>query len=500
MNMKSLSKNDLCTQFITPALEKSGWDRELQISFCEDENFVHSELNTDYVLFYKPNVPVAVISVTENNTEIDAGIRQAVSNAERLDVPCAFSSNGEGFLFHNRTKPLAYAETELDLDHFPTPEQLWAIYLDYKTAQTVAEESAKAVKKGQNRILLGIAAIGAGLVAVTFQLIKGILETGTNKRALYLTDRDDYWQNRDWDNWRDRNDWQNRANRNALNQRYADDYKNRITPLSQMPPNQPAGIYWASVPDLSSNGSGASYKQFPSDFFDAIIVDKTHSGTIADTKEWQVPLAYFKSAAQIAVAPRETVRTSDVGYFGKPIYIDTSKQSIVDSNFPTHDISPKESHTNSEATGNIPIANDTIINNSSTNISQTTTNNNVNISNTTINNRVNNHTKINHNKITINNTIMARQVSKTHQLELAESLKSYLHGFQERLGDVAQNYKNKCNQLYEAGMMDEFHKKFEQEYMQETIQKIAAVVEQINDSDIPFIEEYIDLLESIPSA
>jgi hypothetical protein len=108
--------------------------------------------------------------------------------------------------------------------------------------------------------------------------------------------------------------------------------------------------------------------------------------------------------------------------------------------------------------------------------------------------------RINTSNTTINHTIMARNTSFEHQLELAESLKSYLHGFQERLGDVAQNYKNKCNQLYEAGMMDEFHKDFEQNYMQATIQKIAAVVEQINEADIPFIEKFIDYLESNPSA
>jgi hypothetical protein len=470
----------------------------LQISFCEDDNFVHSEFNTDYVLFYKLNVPVAVISVTENDAEINAGIAQAIENAETLDVPCAFSSNGDGFLFHNRTKPLTYAETALDLEHFPTPEQLWAIYLDYTTtANTAAEESVKALKSGQNRLLLGIAAIGAGLVAAAFQIIKGIFETGTNKRALYLTDRDDYWRNRDWDNWRDRNDWQNQANRNPLTNQYSNDYKNQISPLSQMPQNKPAGIYYASVQDLSSKGNAANYKQFPSDFFDVIVVDKSHNGNIADTKEWQEPLAYFKSATQIALTSRETATTSDVGYFGKPIYIDTPMQGS-NVNFPTHNIASKESQAHN--VNSSPIWNNTIISTNNTNISHTTTNNNVNTSNTTINNTVNNHTKINHNKITINNTIMARNTSFEHQLQLAEGLKGYLHGFQERLGDVAQNYKNKCNQLYEAGMMDEFHKDFEQNYMQATIQKIANVVEQINECDIPFIEKFIEYLESNPSA
>jgi deoxyadenosine/deoxycytidine kinase len=99
------------------------------------------------------------------------------------------------------------------------------------------------------------------------------------------------------------------------------------------------------------------------------------------------------------------------------------------------------------------------------------------------------------NKITVNNTIMARNTSLEHQLQLAESLKSYLHGFQERLGEVAQNYKSKCNQLYDAGMIDEVHKDFEQNYMQATIRKTAVVVEQINEADIPFVEKFIADLE-----
>ena len=104
-------------------------------------------------------------------------------------------------------------------------------------------------------------------------------------------------------------------------------------------------------------------------------------------------------------------------------------------------------------------------------------------------------------QITDNNNLnfstMARQTSFEHQIELAESLKSYLHGFQERLGEVAKNYKNKSKELYEAGMMDEMHHDFEQNYMHETIISIAKVVERINDCDIPFVEKYIDELENL---
>jgi hypothetical protein len=108
--------------------------------------------------------------------------------------------------------------------------------------------------------------------------------------------------------------------------------------------------------------------------------------------------------------------------------------------------------------------------------------------------------KIENNYNNLNQTSnMARQTSYSYQIELAESLKSYLHGFQERLGAVAQNYSNKCNEMYEAGMMDETHEDFIQNYMDETVRKIQELVELINEADIPFVEKYIDYLESNPS-
>ena len=493
MNKFKSSINEHSKLTLTPAIEKSGWDRELQISFCEDEDFVYSNLNTEYVLFYKPNIPVAVISVTESNTEMNSGIVQAIENAKALDVPCAFSSNGNGFLFYNQTMPVSYAKTELNLDNFPTPEQLWAIYLNYKNAETAVNETINAAKKGQNRLLLGIAAVGAGIIVTAFQLIKGLFNTNTNKRALYLTDKDDYWQNRDWNYWRDEHKWQNRND-----PQNRDNRQNYFTPLSQLSSDNSTSIYIASAQDLSDKSQPQYYKQFPSDFFDVIIVNKNSSGNISNTKEWQELLEYFKTATQIAVTPHTKTTESDVNYFGKPIYVDISKQ-ILDSSFPTYYLSSKEnpiSHitNNSHIENNINIStnNNTIINNS-------TTNNYTDNGNTVINKTENFHTQITHNKITINSTIMARQTSYEFQIELAEELKKYLHGFQERLGNVAQNYQKKSHDLYEAGMMDEFHQKFEQDYVQETIRKIANVVEQINERDIPFIVKYINHLEQNPS-
>jgi type I site-specific restriction endonuclease len=346
-------------------------------------------------------------------------------------------------------------------------------------------------------LLLGVAAVGVGFVATIFQIVKGLFETSVDKRALYLTDRDDYWRNKDWDYWRDRNDWKNQTNENFRYQSQNNNYPNYITPLSQIPTNNPAGIYSASTKDLSVQ----NYKQFLPDFFDVIVVDKKHSGNIVNSKEWQEPLEYFKGATQIAVTLQEKISVSDVDYFGTPIIIDTAKQ-ISESSFSAYNHTSKENSIN-HTTNNSQIENNTNIStNNNTIVNNSISNNYVDEGDTIINKTENYYTQINHNKnnkITINNTVMARQTSFSHQIELAEELRKYLHGFQERLGDVAQNYKNKCNDLFEAGMMDETFEDFEQNYMQETISKVANVVEQINERDIPFIEKYIADLEELRS-
>ena len=139
MNKKSLSERDICTKFITPALEKAGWDTQLQIleevSFTDGKIYVRGKITArgtrkraDYILYYKPNIPIAIIEAKDNNHSVRAGIQQGLDYARILDIPCVFSSNGDGFLFHDRTATDGNIESELDIDSFPTPEQLWERY------------------------------------------------------------------------------------------------------------------------------------------------------------------------------------------------------------------------------------------------------------------------------------------------------------------------------------------------------------------------------------
>src|SRR5947208_1300349 len=137
MNKQSLSERDICTKFITPAVKKAGWDEMSQIreevSFTKGRIIVRGKLvargkakRADYILYYKSNVPIAIIEAKDNNHSIGDGMQQALEYAEVLDIPFVLSSNGDAFLFHDRTGQSALLETERSLDDFPSPAELWA--------------------------------------------------------------------------------------------------------------------------------------------------------------------------------------------------------------------------------------------------------------------------------------------------------------------------------------------------------------------------------------
>lgn len=208
MNKKTLSERDICTKYITPALKDFGWDIETQVleevSFTDGKIFVRGKLTArgkrkraDYILYYKSN-PVAIIEAKDNNHSINAGIQQALDYGRILDIPNVFSSNGDGFLFHDRTAKDQYIETELALTEFPSPEILWDKFKLIKGIVTPEQEriisqeyysdgsgrkpryyqevainkSIDAVAKGQDRILL-VMATGTGKITLPFKLFTG---------------------------------------------------------------------------------------------------------------------------------------------------------------------------------------------------------------------------------------------------------------------------------------------------------------------------------------
>ncbi len=158
MSKKNLSERDICTKFITPAIEKSGWDKLTQlleeVYFTDGKIYVRGKLTArgkakraDYILYYKPNIPIAIIEAKDNNHSVRAGIQQALDCAKILDIPCVFSSNGDGFLFHDRTANDETIETDINMDSFPRPEQLWEKYKKYNGIETDEQEKCMSSKE-----------------------------------------------------------------------------------------------------------------------------------------------------------------------------------------------------------------------------------------------------------------------------------------------------------------------------------------------------------------
>ena len=349
MNKKTLSERDICTKFITPAVEKSGWNKLTQlleeVSFTDGKIYVRGKLTArgtrkraDYILYYKPNIPVAIIEAKDNKHSVRAGIQQALDYARILDIPCVFSSNGDGFLFHDRTATDENIETALNMDSFPTPEQLWEKYKTYKGIATpLAEKIAaqdyysdgsgrkpryyqqiainrtvEAIAGGQNRILL-VMATGTGKTYTAFQIIHRLWKAGAKKRILFLADR------------------------NALlGQTKRGDFKHfkdKMTIVKQRQIDKSYEIYLALYQGLSGSDEEANvYKQFSPNFFDLIVIDECHRGSAKEDSAWREILTYFKKATHVGLTatPKETTETSNAEYFGDPVYTYSLKQGIDD--------------------------------------------------------------------------------------------------------------------------------------------------------------------------
>ena len=349
MDKKTLSERDICTKFITPAVEKSGWNTYTQlleeVSFTDGKIYVRGKLTArgtqkraDYILYYKPNIPIAIIEAKDNKHSVRAGIQQALDYARILDIPCVFSSNGDGFLFHDRTATDGNIETELDIDSFPTPEQLWERYKKYKGITTPASEkiaaqdyyfdgtsrkpryyqqiavnrTVEAIANGQNRIIL-VMATGTGKTYTAFQIIHRLWKSGAKKRILFLADR-----NALIDQTR-RGDFKH--------------FKDKMTVVKHRQIDKSYEIYLALYQGLSGTNDEANvYKQFSPDFFDLIVIDECHRGSAKEDSSWREILSYFNKATHIGLTatPKETKETSNAEYFGEPVYTYSLKQGIDD--------------------------------------------------------------------------------------------------------------------------------------------------------------------------
>jgi len=351
MNKKALTETDIRTKFITPAIvgqAATKWDVMTQI--LEEYHFTKGRVivrgktvrrgeskKADYLLLYKPNLPLAVVEAKDNNHSVGAGMQQALDYAETLDIPFAYSSNGDAFLEHDRTGAGEVVEREIPLDQFPTPAELWTRYCQAKgytheqentaTQDYYADGSGKmpryyqlnainrtvdAIARGQNRVLL-VMATGTGKTYTAFQIIWRLWKSGAKKRILFLVDR------------------------NILaDQTKTNDFKpfgTAMTKVTNRKVDKSYEIYLSLYQAVSGTEEEQNiYKQFSPDFFDLVVVDECHRGSAADDASWRKILEYFSSATQIGLTatPKETKDISNTHYFGDPIYTYSLKQGIED--------------------------------------------------------------------------------------------------------------------------------------------------------------------------
>lgn len=351
MNKKDLTEADIRTKYITPAvlgLDGSKWDSMTQVReefyFTKGRVIVRGKSvkrgeakKVDYLLYYKPNIPIAVIEAKDNTHALGDGMQQALDYAELLDIPFAYSSNGDGFLEHDRTGTSDPVEREISLDQFPTPEELWARYSAAKGFSPAQECVAKqeyyddgsgktpryyqlnainrtveAIAQGEDRILL-VMATGTGKTYTAFQIIWRLWKSGAKKRILFLVDR------------------------NILaDQTKTNDFKpfgQAMTKITNRTADKAFEIYLALYQAVTGTEEDQNiYKQFSADFFDLIVVDECHRGSAAEDAAWRKVLTYFSSATQIGMTatPKETEHVSNIEYFGDPLYTYSLKQGIDD--------------------------------------------------------------------------------------------------------------------------------------------------------------------------
>lgn len=350
LDKKSLTERDICTKFITPAIvEVAGWDRDTQLreelSLTKGKIIVRGKLyargerkRADYVLYHKMNIPLAVVEAKDNTFTIRAGIQQAIQYAELLDVPFAYSSNGDGFIEHDRSVTSGPRERELSLSKFPTPQELWRRYCEYKGIEnedekrtyaqdyypspenkapryyqlTAINRSIEAIAKGQNRVLL-VMATGTGKTFTAFQIIWRLWKSGAKKRILFLADRNI-----------------------LVDQTRTNDFKPfgpAMTKITNRQADKSYEIYLALYQAITGTEEQQKiYKEFSKDFFDLIVVDECHRGSAEEDSAWREILEYFSGATQIGMTatPRETKYVSNIDYFGDPVFMYSLRQGIED--------------------------------------------------------------------------------------------------------------------------------------------------------------------------
>lgn len=355
-----MSEEDIKLQYITPAITAK-WDIKkitMETNITDGKinlkgNFVTREKpkRADYVLYLNSNNPIAIVEAKDNKHSISHGLQQAMAYASMLDIPFAYSSNGDGFFEHDF---LTGKERELDLDEFPTEEELYCRYKNganngeglsenqekmiqqpyYSSQKTyppryyqriAINRTVDAISRGKDRLLL-VMATGTGKTYTAFQIVYRLLKSGMKSKILYLADRN-----------------------NLVDQSIQQDFAplEKVIHKVNFSKDDPSTItsyqvYFSLYQQLTGgnddqeediNNTILKLKQlFRPDFFDLIIVDECHRGSAKKESNWRKILEYFASATQIGMTatPKETKYISNIDYFGEPIYTYSLKEGIED--------------------------------------------------------------------------------------------------------------------------------------------------------------------------
>lgn len=343
MGKRDLSEEDIKARYITPAVEQSGWDKKqirYEYAFTAGRIILRGNITkrskkkfTDYLLFYKPNLPLAIIEAKDNNHPVGAGLQQAIEYAEALDVKFVYASNGDGFVEQDL---ITGDIRNLSLDEFPSPDELYHRYVNEMNISETGEKAllepyywvpgykkpryyqriaidrtVNVVASGRDRVLL-VCATGTGKTFMAFQIIYRLWKAGVKKKILFLADR------------------------NVLvDQTISGDFKpfgGKMTKVENKKLDSSYEIYMALYQQLAGDNGVEPFKQFKPEFFDLILIDECHRGSAKEESAWRKILDYFSGATQIGMTatPIETKEASSQTYFGEAIYEYSLKQGIND--------------------------------------------------------------------------------------------------------------------------------------------------------------------------
>ena len=351
LNKKQMTEEDIKTQYITPAitakwnLQKITMETQItdgRINLKGNFAFREKPKRVDYLLYLSANNPIAVVEAKDNSHSVSAGLQQAMEYAKMLDLPFAYSSNGDGFMEHDF---LTGKERELAMDEFPSEEELVARYKNgrnggegitpeqerileqpYFTSQNTyppryyqriaVNRTVDAIAHGQNRLLL-VMATGTGKTYTAFQIVYRLLKSGMKSKILYLADRNVLVDQSIQQDFEPLEKVIHKLN-------VAKDDKTALTSYQ---------VYFSLYQQLVGEDGQEHFSElFKPDFFDLIIVDECHRGSAKDDSAWRRILEYFSSATQIGMTatPKETRYVSNINYFGDPIYMYSLKEGIED--------------------------------------------------------------------------------------------------------------------------------------------------------------------------